>query len=59
MRADVIAAMAECDAVCEQLHLPVQSGSTRVLKAMRRTYSRERYLHAGRQTCAPRSPRSP
>ena len=44
MRADVIAAMAECDAVCEQLHLPVQSGSTRVLKAMRRTYSRERYL---------------
>ena len=44
MRDDVIAAMAECDAVCEQLHLPVQSGSTRVLKAMRRTYSRERYL---------------
>jgi tRNA-2-methylthio-N6-dimethylallyladenosine synthase len=36
--------MAECPAVCEQLHLPVQSGSTRVLKAMRRTYSRERYL---------------
>ena len=30
--------------MCEQLHLPVQSGSTRVLKAMRRTYSRERYL---------------
>ena len=44
MRADVIEAMAECDAVCEQLHLPVQSGSTRILKAMRRTYSRERYL---------------
>ncbi len=44
MRADVIAAMAECDAVCEQLHLPVQSGSTRVLKAMRRTYTRERYI---------------
>ena len=44
MRDDVIAAMAECPAVCEQLHLPVQSGSTRVLKAMRRTYSRERYL---------------
>jgi tRNA-2-methylthio-N6-dimethylallyladenosine synthase len=44
MRDDVIAAMAECDAVCEHLHLPVQSGSTRVLKAMRRTYSRERYL---------------
>src|SRR3954469_11654573 len=44
MRDDVIAAMAECDAVCEHLHLPLQSGSTRVLKAMRRTYSRERYV---------------
>jgi tRNA-2-methylthio-N6-dimethylallyladenosine synthase len=40
----VIAAMAECRAVCEHAHLPLQSGSTRVLKAMRRTYSRERYL---------------
>ena len=36
--------MAECDAVCEHIHLPLQSGSTRILKAMRRTYSRERYL---------------
>lgn len=44
MREDVIAAMAECPEVCEHLHLPAQSGSTRVLKAMRRTYSRERYL---------------
>jgi len=43
-RAPVIAAMADCDAVCEHAHLPVQSGSTRILKAMRRTYSRERYL---------------
>ncbi len=43
-RAPVIAAMAECDAVCEHAHLPLQSGSTRVLKRMRRTYSRERYL---------------
>ncbi|MGH3008799.1 MAG: tRNA (N6-isopentenyl adenosine(37)-C2)-methylthiotransferase MiaB [Gaiellaceae bacterium] len=43
-RRDVIAAMAECPAVCEQAHLPLQSGSSRVLKAMRRTYSRERYL---------------
>jgi tRNA-2-methylthio-N6-dimethylallyladenosine synthase len=42
-RAPVIAAMAECDSVCEHAHLPLQSGSTRVLKAMRRTYSRERY----------------
>src|SRR5213075_2089957 len=36
--------MAECASVCEHEHLPLQSGSTRVLKAMRRTYSRERYL---------------
>src|SRR5262249_24942180 len=43
-RAPVIAAMAECKAVCEHAHLPLQSGSTRILKAMRRTYSRERYL---------------
>ena len=43
-REPVIAAMAECDAVCEHVHLPLQSGSTRVLKAMRRTYDRERYL---------------
>jgi tRNA-2-methylthio-N6-dimethylallyladenosine synthase len=43
-RRDVIAAMAECAAVCEHAHLPLQSGSTRVLKSMRRTYSRERYL---------------
>ncbi|MFL5948273.1 MAG: tRNA (N6-isopentenyl adenosine(37)-C2)-methylthiotransferase MiaB [Gaiellaceae bacterium] len=43
-RAPVIAAMAECESVCEHAHLPLQSGSTRVLKAMRRTYTRERYL---------------
>ncbi len=43
-REPVIAAMSECDAVCEHIHLPLQSGSTRILKAMRRTYSRERYL---------------
>ena len=43
-RDPVIAAMAECDSVCEHIHLPLQSGSTRVLKAMRRTYGRDRYL---------------
>ena len=40
-RPDVIEAMAACDAVCEHAHLPLQSGSTRILKRMRRTYSRE------------------
>jgi tRNA-2-methylthio-N6-dimethylallyladenosine synthase len=43
-RAPVIAAMAECASVCEHAHLPLQSGSSRMLKAMRRTYTRERYL---------------
>jgi tRNA-2-methylthio-N6-dimethylallyladenosine synthase len=43
-RDPVIAAMADCEAVCEHTHLPLQSGSTRVLKAMRRTYGSERYL---------------
>jgi tRNA-2-methylthio-N6-dimethylallyladenosine synthase len=43
-REPVIEAMAECAAVCEHTHLPLQSGSTRVLKRMRRTYGRERYL---------------
>ena len=37
-------AHAELPSLCPQIHLPLQSGSTRVLKAMRRTYSRERYL---------------
>ncbi|HKW40651.1 MAG TPA: tRNA (N6-isopentenyl adenosine(37)-C2)-methylthiotransferase MiaB [Gemmatimonadales bacterium] len=40
----VVAAMAETPAVCEHVHLPVQSGSSRVLKRMLRRYDRERYL---------------
>jgi tRNA-2-methylthio-N6-dimethylallyladenosine synthase len=43
-RDPVIAAMAECKAVCEHIHLPLQSGSSRILRAMRRTYDRDRYL---------------
>jgi tRNA-2-methylthio-N6-dimethylallyladenosine synthase len=43
-RQPVIEAMAECTSVCEHVHLPLQSGSSRILKAMRRTYDRERYL---------------
>jgi tRNA-2-methylthio-N6-dimethylallyladenosine synthase len=45
-REPVIAAIAECEAVCEHVHLPLQSGSSRILKAMRRTYDRDRYLRA-------------
>jgi tRNA-2-methylthio-N6-dimethylallyladenosine synthase len=44
MRADVIRAHAELPTLCEHIHLPLQSGSSAVLKQMRRTYSRERYL---------------
>jgi tRNA-2-methylthio-N6-dimethylallyladenosine synthase len=43
-RRPVIDAMAECATVCEHAHLPLQSGSSRILKAMRRTYDRDRYL---------------
>jgi len=44
IREDVIRAHAELPALCEHIHLPLQSGSSRVLKAMRRTYNRERYM---------------
>lgn len=44
IREDVVRAHAELAALCEHIHLPLQAGSTRILKAMRRTYSRERYL---------------
>ena len=44
MREDVIRAHAELGSVCEHIHLPLQSGSSRILKAMRRTYDRARYL---------------
>jgi tRNA-2-methylthio-N6-dimethylallyladenosine synthase len=44
MHEDVIQAHAHLRTVCEHVHLPLQSGSSRILKAMRRTYDRERYL---------------
>ena len=44
IREDVIRAHAELPSVCEHIHLPLQSGSSRILKAMKRTYNRRRYL---------------
>ena len=44
LRPETIAAMAETAAVCNQLHLPLQSGSNEVLRAMRRGYTAQRYL---------------
>ncbi|WP_058953701.1 tRNA (N6-isopentenyl adenosine(37)-C2)-methylthiotransferase MiaB [Clostridium tyrobutyricum] len=41
---DVIEAIKQCDKICEHIHLPVQSGSTRILKKMNRNYSKEQYL---------------
>lgn len=41
---DVILAIKECDKICEQVHLPVQSGSNRILKKMNRNYTKESYL---------------
>jgi tRNA-2-methylthio-N6-dimethylallyladenosine synthase len=41
---DVIEAMAESEQVCEHIHFPLQSGSNGILRAMRRSYRRERYL---------------
>lgn len=41
---DVILAIKECDKLCEQIHLPVQSGSDRILKEMNRHYDRKHYM---------------
>jgi tRNA-2-methylthio-N6-dimethylallyladenosine synthase len=43
-RADTVAAMAECSLVCEHIHLPVQAGSDRMLRRMKRAYTRKSYL---------------
>jgi tRNA-2-methylthio-N6-dimethylallyladenosine synthase len=44
MREEVVRAHAELPSLCEHIHLPLQSGSSAVLKRMRRTYNRERYM---------------
>src|SRR3954468_24221240 len=44
MRQEVIDAHPELPSLCEHIHLPLQSGSSRILKAMRRTYDRTRYM---------------
>ncbi len=44
MKEDVVRAHAALASVCPHMHLPLQSGSTRILKAMRRTYTRDRFL---------------
>jgi tRNA-2-methylthio-N6-dimethylallyladenosine synthase len=46
---EVIKAVAECDKLCESIHLPVQSGSSRLLKKMNRHYDREKYLETIRK----------
>jgi len=42
---DVIKAIADCDKVCKLVHLPLQSGNTKVLKEMNRKYTKEQYLN--------------
>jgi tRNA-2-methylthio-N6-dimethylallyladenosine synthase len=44
MREDVIRAHADLPSICQHIHLPLQAGSSRILKAMRRTYDRGRYM---------------
>ncbi len=44
VREKLVRAHAELPSLCEHIHLPLQAGSSRILKAMRRTYDRERYL---------------
>ena len=41
---EIVEAIDATPALCDHIHLPVQSGSTRILREMRRTYTREEYL---------------
>lgn len=52
---DVIKAVAECDKVCKIIHLPLQSGSSKVLKSMNRKYTKEQYIELAKkmQECIP------
>jgi tRNA-2-methylthio-N6-dimethylallyladenosine synthase len=53
--AELLEVMVSCPQVCNQIHLPVQSGSTAILRSMRRGYTRERYLETIRRIkAAPR-----
>lgn len=53
---ELLETMVECPAVCNHVHLPVQSGSTRILRAMRRGYTRESYLEIIRKIRAAARP---
>ncbi|MBJ7472876.1 MAG: tRNA (N6-isopentenyl adenosine(37)-C2)-methylthiotransferase MiaB [Solirubrobacteraceae bacterium] len=44
IKQDVVEAHRDLDSICEHIHLPLQAGSSKILKAMRRTYNRERFL---------------
>ncbi|WP_026887127.1 tRNA (N6-isopentenyl adenosine(37)-C2)-methylthiotransferase MiaB [Clostridium beijerinckii] len=46
---DVVYAIRDCDKVCEQIHLPVQSGSDRILKEMNRHYTKQQYLELAKE----------
>ncbi len=46
---DVVYAIRDCDKVCEQIHLPVQSGSNRILKEMNRHYTKEQYTELAKK----------
>ena len=46
---DVVYAIRDCDKICEQIHLPVQSGSDRILKVMNRHYTKKQYLKLAKE----------